>query len=160
MGRPNRAGTATGRGTLTIGGAPAPARPLTLTITNGAQTDTVPLQTTSTGTFSFHRSVSPGWTQFTVAFAATATESRATIAHRTRPRVVPYDFNGDGRADLVSSTVYATVAGHTRAGQITVLPGAAKGITTTGSALVDAGNRRRCGRPRQRRGVRLDHGVG
>ena len=60
------------------------------------------------------------------------------VAHATtRPSAVratsatPYDFNGDGYADLAFGSPYGTVDGHTSAGFVTVVPGSASGPATS-----------------------------
>jgi FG-GAP-like repeat/FG-GAP repeat len=141
MGRPDASGRIVGRGTLTIAGRPAAARTLTLTSTNVGPPATTTLTTNAAGGFSFHRNVSPGWTTYSVTFAATSADSGATISHRTRPRVVPYDFNGDGKADLVVATAFAPIGKDRRAGRVTVLPGSASGVTTTAASILTQATR-------------------
>jgi hypothetical protein len=43
----------------------------------------------------------------------------------------PYDFNGDGYADLALGSPYGKVSGHTSAGFVTIVPGSATGPVTS-----------------------------
>jgi hypothetical protein len=60
------------------------------------------------------------------------------VAHATaRPTALtvtpakPYDFNGDGYADLAFGSPYGKVSGHTSAGFVTIVPGSATGPATS-----------------------------
>jgi hypothetical protein len=60
------------------------------------------------------------------------------VAHATaRPTALtvtpakPYDFNGDGYADLAFGSPYGKVSGHSSAGFVTIVPGSATGPATS-----------------------------
>ena len=48
-----------------------------------------------------------------------------------RPSALPYDFNGDGYADLAFGSPYGKVSGHSSAGFVTIVPGSATGPATS-----------------------------
>ncbi|KOX00742.1 integrin [Streptomyces sp. NRRL B-1140] len=57
-------------------------------------------------------------------------------AAHAAPAAAPYDFNGDGRADLAIGAPGATVAGQARAGAVTVVYGSASGPKTSTRTLL------------------------
>lgn len=58
--------------------------------------------------------------------SATARPAAATVTPAK-----PYDFNGDGYADLAFGSPYGKVSGHSSAGFVTVVPGSSKGPVTS-----------------------------
>jgi hypothetical protein len=56
-------------------------------------------------------------------------------AHATAA-AAPYDFNGDGRADLAIGAPDATVAGRSEAGAVSVVYGGSGGLKTAGRTLI------------------------
>ncbi|MFB6847890.1 hypothetical protein ACFCXS_23945 [Streptomyces sp. NPDC056373] len=57
-------------------------------------------------------------------------------AAHAAPAAAPYDFNGDGRADLAIGAPGATVAGQARAGAVSVVYGGASGPKTSTRTLL------------------------
>lgn len=75
------------------------------------------------------------------AVSAVGATGLANVAHASgRPAALrsaqakPYDFNGDGYADLAFGSPYGTVSGHTSAGFVTIVPGSATGPNTSKKA--------------------------
>src|SRR4051812_9726483 len=56
-------------------------------------------------------------------------------AHATAA-AVPYDFNGDGRADLAIGAPDATVGGQSTAGAVSVVYGSSTGLRTATRTLI------------------------
>ncbi|MFF4257569.1 hypothetical protein ACFY1L_40920 [Streptomyces sp. NPDC001663] len=59
----------------------------------------------------------------------------APAAHAATP-AKPYDFNGDGRADLAIGAPAATVGGKAKAGAVSVVYGTASGLNSTKHTLI------------------------
>ncbi|MDN3354428.1 FG-GAP-like repeat-containing protein [Actinomadura sp. DC4] len=77
-----------------------------------------------------------------VAGAVGATGPAHAASAGARPKALagtsakPYDFNGDGYADLAFGSPYGTVGGLTSAGFVTIVPGSASGPVTSGKVTL------------------------
>ncbi|MGW2521769.1 hypothetical protein ACWC09_33090 [Streptomyces sp. NPDC001617] len=70
-----------------------------------------------------------------LAAALTPLALTAPAAHAATA-AAPYDFNGDGRADLAIGAPAATVAGHAKAGAVSVVYGSASGLKPSTHQLI------------------------
>ncbi|MFI8305391.1 FG-GAP repeat protein [Streptomyces sp. NPDC085927] len=68
--------------------------------------------------------------------ALTALGTASPAAHAAPATATPYDFNGDGRTDLAISAPDATVAGHAKAGAVSVVHGGSTGPKTSTRTLI------------------------
>ncbi len=113
-------------------------RTVHVTRTDSTGTHALPDVTTNTsGAFTVTDAAAPlGKVTYTVMYDGDATHGAATQT-AVGWREVAFDFNGDGHADLAVGSPGEDIGTVTDAGDLTILPGTASGVSGTGSKEYD-----------------------